>query len=91
MRHTLPGDNFVNIFFVISLSVSLHNLLDFYIYIYIYIYTVRPVHAVSSIKQSHVFKGHILLSCHRTFIYTHIEPLLRGNLSYKATLFLSER
>ena len=27
-------ENFVNIFFVASLSVSLHNLLDFYIYIY---------------------------------------------------------
>jgi hypothetical protein len=27
-------ENFVNIFFVTSLSVSLHNLLDFYIYIY---------------------------------------------------------
>ena len=30
-------ENFVNTFFVTSLSVSLHNLLDFYIYIYIYI------------------------------------------------------
>jgi len=29
-------ENFVNIFFVTSLSVSLHNLLDFYIYIYIF-------------------------------------------------------
>ena len=28
-------ENFVNIFFVTPLSVSLHNLLDFYIYIYI--------------------------------------------------------
>jgi hypothetical protein len=27
--------NVVNIFFVASLSVSLHNLIDFYIYIYI--------------------------------------------------------
>ena len=30
-------ENFVNIFFVTSLSVSLHNLLNFYIYIYIYV------------------------------------------------------
>jgi hypothetical protein len=29
-------ENFVNIFFVLSLSVSLHNLLDFYIYIYVW-------------------------------------------------------
>ena len=27
-------ENVVNIFFVTSLSISLHNLLDFYIYIY---------------------------------------------------------
>ena len=27
-------ENVVNIFFVASLSISLHNLLDFYIYIY---------------------------------------------------------
>ena len=29
-------ENFVNIFFVTSLSVSLHNLLDVYIYIYVW-------------------------------------------------------
>ena len=29
-------ENFVNIFFVTPLSVSLHNLLDFYIYIYVW-------------------------------------------------------
>jgi hypothetical protein len=25
------------------------------------------MYAVTSIKQSHVFQGHLLLSCHRTF------------------------
>ena len=30
-------------------------------------YTVKPAHVVTSIKQSPVLKGHIFLSCHRTF------------------------
>jgi len=29
--------------------------------------TVKPVYAVTSIKQSLVFKGNIFLSCHRKF------------------------
>ena len=33
-------ENFVNIFFVTSLSLSLHNRLDFSLSIYIYIYAV---------------------------------------------------
>jgi len=30
-------------------------------------YTVKPAHAVTSIKQSPVFKGHLFLSHHRNF------------------------
>ena len=30
-------------------------------------YTVKPVHAVSSMKQSHVLKGRLFLSCRRQF------------------------
>jgi hypothetical protein len=29
--------------------------------------TVKPAHAVTSIKQSPVLKGHLFLSCHRKF------------------------
>jgi hypothetical protein len=32
-----------------------------------YLYIVKPVHVVTSIQQSLVFKGHLLLSCHRKF------------------------
>jgi len=31
------------------------------------IYTVKPAHAVTSIKQSPVFKGDLSLSCHGEF------------------------
>jgi hypothetical protein len=43
------------------------------------------------LKQSSVFKGHLFMSClcHRKFIW--IELLLRGHLSYKTTLALSQR
>jgi hypothetical protein len=34
-------ENFVNIFFVTPLSVSLHNLLDLYIYIFIYVWKLN--------------------------------------------------
>ena len=30
-------------------------------------YTVKPIHAVTSIKQSPVLKGHLFLFCRRTF------------------------
>ena len=30
-------------------------------------YTVKPAYVVTSIKQSPLFKGHHLLSCHRKF------------------------
>jgi len=33
-------------------------------------YTVKSVHAVTSIKQSPVFKGHLFLSCPRKFHIT---------------------
>ena len=37
-----------------------------YMYAYMYIeYAVKPVHEVTSIKQSPVFIGNIFLSCHR--------------------------
>ena len=51
--------------------------------------TVKPVHAVSFIKQSPLSKGQPFLSCQQIFIW--IEPLLRGHLSYKAICFLSQR
>ena len=35
-------------------------------YMYIYIYTVKPAHAVTSIKQSPVLKVTFFLSCNRT-------------------------
>ena len=42
-------ENFVNIFFVTSLSVSLHNRLDFSLSIYIYIYiSMQCINGVSS-------------------------------------------
>ena len=41
-------ENFVNIFFVTSLSVSLHNRLDFSLSIYIYIYQCSCINGVGS-------------------------------------------
>jgi hypothetical protein len=34
---------------------------------YVYTYTVKPVHAVTSIKQLPVIKFTFFLSCHRKF------------------------
>ena len=56
------------------LSISLH-------------YTVKPVHAVTSIKQSSVLKGHL---CPDIKKIIWIEPLLGGRLSNKATFSLSQ-
>jgi hypothetical protein len=53
------------------------------------IYTFKPAHAVNSVKQSLVLKGHIFLVLWENSIL--IEPLLRGHLSYKATFSLSQR
>ena len=50
--------------------------------------TVQPAHVVTSIKQSPVIKGHFSPVI-ENFIW--IEPLLRGHLSYKATLSLAQR
>jgi hypothetical protein len=50
-KQNLLIENFVNIFFVASLSVSLHNLLDFYTYIYIYIYIISVILDYSSIPS----------------------------------------
>ena len=42
-------------------------------------YTVKPAHAVTSIKQSPVLKGHLFLILSQVnFLW--IEPLLRGHL-----------
>ena len=48
-------------------------------------YTVKPAHEVTSIKQSLVLKGPVIIN----FIY--IQPLLRGHLSYKITFSLYQR
>ena len=53
--------NFVNIFFVTSLSVSLHNLLDFY-YIYIYIEILRRAWPLIYVTKGKRFNK-ILLCC----------------------------
>jgi hypothetical protein len=53
------------------------------------IYTFKPAHAVNSVKQSLVLKGHIFLVLWENSIL--IEPLLRGHLSYKVTFSLSQR
>jgi hypothetical protein len=52
---------------------------------------VKPAHAVTSIKQSPVFKGHLFLSYPVIENFIWIEPLLRGHLSYNATFSLSQR
>jgi hypothetical protein len=46
--------------------------------------TVKPAHAVSCIRRSHI-------SCPVIDNFIWIEPLLRGLLSYQATFSLSER
>ena len=51
--------------------------------------TVKPVHVVTSIRQSPVSKGHICSPVIENFIW--IEPLLSGHLSYKATISWSQR
>ena len=50
--------------------------------------TVKPAHAVTSIKQSFVLEGHLfhVLSEHSM----QIEHLLRGHLSYEATFSWSQ-
>jgi len=50
----------------------------------LYISTVKPAHAVSCIRRSHI-------SCPVIENFIWIEPLLRGLLSYQATFSLSER
>jgi hypothetical protein len=50
--------------------------------------TCKPAHAVTSIKQPPVLKGHIFLPVIENFIW--IEPLLRSHLSYTATFSLSQ-
>ena len=57
--------------------------------VHVVIGTVKPVHAVSFIKQSPLSKGQPFLSCQKIFIW--IEPLLRGHLSYKAIFFICLR
>ena len=46
-------------------------------------YAVKPVHAITSIKQS-------LFSCPVIENFIGIEPILRGYLSYKATFSMSQ-
>ena len=43
------------------------------------VHTVKPAHAVTSIKQSPLIKAHIFLVLSENLI--SIEPLLRGRLS----------
>ena len=56
---------------------------------YIICYTVKPAHVVTSIKQSPVLKGHLFLVVIENLLW--IEPLLRGHLSYEATISSSQR
>ena len=51
-------------------------------------YTVKPDNADTSIKQSSVLKGYPFLVIEN---FIRIKPLLRGCLSYKAILSLSQR
>jgi len=52
-------------------------------------YSIKPVHAVTSIKQSLECKGNLHLSCHRKF---HMDlTFLSGHLSYKATSSFPQR
>jgi hypothetical protein len=60
-------ENFVKIFYVTSLSVSLHNVLDFYIYIYINI-KVFYVMSVTQNRNSYTLRGHPLDSLEETNI-----------------------
>ena len=50
---------------------------------------IKPAHAVTSIKQPPVLKGHLFLAVIENFIWS--EPLLRGHLSYNVTFSLSQR
>ena len=52
--------------------------------------TVKPAHAVTSIKQPPALKGHIFLVRSYKISYELI-LFLRGHLSYKVTLFLWQR
>jgi hypothetical protein len=66
-----------------------HRLMESYFYLQA---TVKPAHAhaVTSIKQSPVFKkGHLFLVLSENFISS--EPLLTGHLSYEATFSFSQR
>ena len=65
-----------------------HRLMESYFYLQA---TVKPAHAhaVTSIKQSPVLKGHIFLVLSENFISS--EPLLTGHLSYEAAFSFSQR
>ena len=80
----------------------IESYLKFLIHVHVYLFswkytsqeipenTVKPVHVVTSIKQSPVVKGH-LFSCPVIEICIWIESILRGHFSYKATFSLSQR
>jgi hypothetical protein len=53
------------------------------------VFTVKPTHPITFIKQSPVSKGHILCLVSDNAIW--IEPVLRGNLSYKVTFPLPQK
>ena len=55
------------------------------------LYTVKPPHEVTFINQSSLLKGHNVLSYHKIFHISRLEPLLRGHLSYEANLSLPQR
>jgi len=63
-----------------------HRLLKSYFHLQA---TVKPAHAVTSIKQSPVLKGHLFFVLSENFISK--EPLLTGHLSYEATFSFSQR
>ena len=67
---------------MLKLTIYIASSLDFIID------TVKPIYVVTSIKQSPMFKGHLLSSCHGNF---QMNLFLRGRLSNKATFSLSLR
>ena len=82
-------EHFVNIYFVTSLSVSLHNLLHFYIYIYIYIYINPSILSINLVSLV-TFRSSgtdILYGCHLLpdvciIYFIYCDCIMNSSLSY---------
>jgi hypothetical protein len=75
-------ENFVNIFFVTSLSVLLHNLLDFDIYIYIYIH---------STNASYIFLKHLKPIFNQFIKFRQGDFRIVSKQCFDSTIYYSEK